>query len=121
MLGWVEVLLRRNRRSQHQELQLKVGDLSLDLVAREARRGDREIELLPMEFELLEFMMRNQGVVLRRDSLIDAVWGYERTVENNTLDVFMKQLRTKIDDGAERKLIHTVRGFGYKLAIEAEP
>jgi DNA-binding response OmpR family regulator len=52
---------------------------------------------------------------LRRDMMINAVWGYERTVENNTLDAFMKQLRSKVDEGFENKLIHTVRGFGYKL------
>jgi DNA-binding response OmpR family regulator len=60
-------------------------------------------------------MMRNPHVVLRRDMMINAVWGYERTVENNTLDAFMKQLRSKVDERFENKLIHTVRGFGYKL------
>ena len=64
-------------------------------------------------------MMRNPHVVLRRDSIINAVWGYERTVENNTLDAFMKQLRSKIDGGFEEKLIHTVRGFGYKLTVDS--
>jgi DNA-binding response OmpR family regulator len=59
--------------------------------------------------------MRNPHVVLRRDMMINAVWGYERTVENNTLDAFMKQLRSKVDERFENKLIHTVRGFGYKL------
>jgi DNA-binding response OmpR family regulator len=98
----------------------RIDDLELDPQTHAARRGDRAIRLTRTEFLLLEFMMRNQGIVLRRDVLIDAVWGYERTVENNTLDVFMKQLRTKIDDGGGRRLIHTVRGFGYKLAIEEE-
>ena len=95
-------------------------DLELDPQTHAATRAGKPIRLTRTEFLLLEFMMRNQDVVLRRDLLIDAVWGYERTVENNTLDVFMKQLRTKIDDGATRKLIHTVRGFGYKLAVEKE-
>jgi DNA-binding response OmpR family regulator len=99
----------------------RAGDLELDPQTQAASRAGRPIRLTRTEFLLLEFMMRNQGTVLRRDTLIDAVWGYERTVENNTLDVFMKQLRAKIDDDAEQKLIHTIRGFGYKLAIEAEP
>lgn len=99
----------------------RADDLELDPQTQAASRAGKPIRLTRTEFLLLEFMMRNQGVVLRRDILIDAVWGYERTVENNTLDVFMKQLRSKIDDGADRKLIHTIRGFGYKLSIEAEP
>jgi DNA-binding response OmpR family regulator len=65
-------------------------------------------------------MMRHQGSVLRREALINAVWGYEETVENNTLDVFMKQLRGKIDEGHDDKLIQTVRGFGYRLSPVAD-
>jgi len=61
-------------------------------------------------------MMRNPRCVLRRDDIINAVWGYKDTVENNTLDVFMKQLRLKIDQGHPVKLIHTVRGFGFRLS-----
>jgi DNA-binding response OmpR family regulator len=64
-------------------------------------------------------MMRHQQSVLRREALINAVWGYEETVENNTLDVFMKHLRDKIDEGHENKLIQTVRGFGYRLSSVA--
>jgi DNA-binding response OmpR family regulator len=90
-------------------------DLELDPLTHAASRSGVPIGLTRTEFLLLEFMMRNPHVVLRRDTLINAVWGYERTVENNTLDAFMKQLRSKIDGKWERKLIHTVRGFGYKL------
>ena len=95
---------------------LQMADLFLDPVSHAARRGDRNIVLTRTEFLILEFMMRNPRCVLRRDALIDAVWGYEDTVENNTLDVFMKQLRSKIDQGEALKLIHTVRGFGFQLA-----
>ena len=95
---------------------LQMADLFLDPVSHAARRGDRNIVLTRTEFLILEFMMRNPRCVLRRDSLIDAVWGYEDTVENNTLDVFMKQLRSKIDYGQAIKLIHTVRGFGFQLS-----
>jgi DNA-binding response OmpR family regulator len=62
--------------------------------------------------------MRNSNAVLRRDAIINAVWGYEHTVENNTLDAFMKQLRSKIDGASEKKLIQTVRGFGYRLSAD---
>jgi DNA-binding response OmpR family regulator len=96
-------------------LAYRLSDLELDPTTHAASRSGIPINLTRTEFLLLEFMMRNPHVVLRRDSIINAVWGYERTVENNTLDAFMKQLRSKIDGGYEEKLIHTVRGFGYKL------
>ena len=95
---------------------LQIADLSLDPVTHAARRGDRKISLTRTEFLILEFMMRHSRRVLQRDAIINAVWGYENTVENNTLDVFMKQLRSKIDHGHETKLIQTVRGFGFQLS-----
>jgi DNA-binding response OmpR family regulator len=101
-------------------LSYRIEDLILDPLTHAASRADKPISLTRTEFLLLEFMMRNPHVVLRRDTIINAVWGYERTVENNTLDAFMKQLRSKIDGGFDRKLIHTVRGFGYKLTADPE-
>jgi DNA-binding response OmpR family regulator len=98
----------------------RLEDLELDPLTHAASRAGQGITLTRTEFLLLEFMMRNPRQVLRRDDIINAVWGYERTVENNTLDAFMKQLRSKIDGGFERKLIHTVRGFGYKLVAEED-
>jgi DNA-binding response OmpR family regulator len=100
-------------------LSYRLSDLELDPTTHAATRSGSPISLTRTEFLLLEFMMRNPHVVLRRDSIINAVWGYERTVENNTLDAFMKQLRSKIDGGFEEKLIHTVRGFGYKLTVDS--
>ena len=94
---------------------LQIADLSLNPITHAARRGDRNITLTRTEFLILEFMMRNPRSVLRRDAIINAVWGYQDTVESNTLDVFMKQLRSKIDHGHATKLIHTVRGFGFQL------
>lgn len=99
----------------------RIADLELDPLTHTASRSGISITLTRTEFLLLEFMMRNPHVVLRRDTIINAVWGYERTVENNTLDAFMKQLRSKVDGSFERKLIHTVRGFGYKLTSDSEP
>jgi DNA-binding response OmpR family regulator len=97
-------------------LLFEVDDLQLDPRTHAASRAGRSISLTRTEFLILEFMMRNPHSVLRRESIINAVWGYEETVENNTLDVFMKQLRSKIDEGHENKLIQTVRGFGYRLS-----
>jgi DNA-binding response OmpR family regulator len=98
----------------------RLEDLELDPLTRIASRSGRAIHLTRTEFLLLEFLMRNAHTVLGRDAMINAVWGYERTVENNTLDVFMKQLRSKVDGGFDTKLIHTVRGFGYKLTTVKE-
>lgn len=95
---------------------LQIADLSLDPATHAACRGSRNINLTRTEFLILEFMMRNPRRVLQRDAIINAVWGYEDTVENNTLDVFMKQLRSKIDHGHDIKLIQTVRGFGFQLS-----
>jgi DNA-binding response OmpR family regulator len=100
-------------------LLFQIDDLQLDPRTHAASRAGRSISLTRTEFLILEFMMRHPQSVLRRETLINAVWGYEETVENNTLDVFMKQLRAKIDEGHENKLIHTVRGFGYRLSAMA--
>jgi DNA-binding response OmpR family regulator len=101
-------------------LRYSIDDLELDPLTHAASRSGKSINLTRTEFLLLEFLMRNPYIVLRRDTIINAVWGYERTVENNTLDAFMKQLRSKIDGGFDKKLIHTVRGFGYKLTVDGE-
>jgi DNA-binding response OmpR family regulator len=106
------------RRHTSALLHYRLEDLELDPLTHAASRSGRPISLTRTEFLLLEFMMRNPHSVLRRDAIINAVWGYEHTVENNTLDAFMKQLRSKIDGSFEMKLIHTVRGFGYKLTAD---
>jgi DNA-binding response OmpR family regulator len=108
------------RTASSASLSYRLEDLELDPLTHAASRNGRPISLTRTEFLLLEFMMRNPHAVLRLEVIINAVWGYERTVENNTLDAFMKQLRSKVDSGFENRLIHTVRGFGYKLAPERE-
>jgi len=112
----IRALSRRQPTSA--SLLYQIEDLTLDPITHLASRSGNRIPLTRTEYLLLEFMMRNPHGVLRRDAIINAVWGYENTVENNTLDAFMKQLRSKIDGSAERKLIHTVRGFGYRLTAE---
>jgi DNA-binding response OmpR family regulator len=101
------------------ELFFELEDLRLDPRTHIASRAGRPLSLTRTEFLILEFMMRHSASVLRREEIIHAVWGHEEKVENNTLDVFVKQLRAKVDEGAGQKLIHTVRGFGYQLAAMA--
>ena len=115
MAARVEVLLRRRNRPGRQT-HLRVADLELDLVARQARRGDNELDLLPTEFRLLEYMMRNSGQIITRNMLFESVWGYHFDPGTNIIDVHIGRLRRKVDDSALLPLIHTVRGSGYKLS-----
>jgi two-component system, OmpR family, response regulator len=94
---------------------LKVRDLELDLVRHEARRGGRRIELLPMEFKLLEFMMRNAGQPLSRRMIFEAVWDYYFDPGTNLIDVHVGKLRRKIDVPGAAPLFKTERGLGYML------
>jgi len=110
----IEVLLRRHR-GVKQPLSLRVGDLELDLVAREARRQGRAIELLPMEFKLLEFMMRNSGQMLSRRMIFEHVWEYHFDPGTNLIDVHIGRLRKKIDAAGRPSFIRTERGVGYVL------
>lgn len=99
---------------------LEVGDLTLDLEARRVFRGRQEIHLTRTEYRLLEFLMVRSGRIASRSAIIEAVWGIDTTVEGNTLDAFVRLLRTKVDHGQKRRLIQTVRGLGYCLRLEAE-
>jgi two-component system OmpR family response regulator len=110
----IEVLLRRHSRLQ-QPLLLKVGDLELDLVAREARRNGQSIELLPMEFKLLEFMMRHSRQMLSRRLIFEHVWEYHFDPGTNLIDVHVGRLRRKIDEPGRTSFIRTERGAGYVL------
>src|SRR6185437_12312522 len=111
----LEVLLRRQERGAKPPLALRVGDLELDLVAREARRHGRRIELLPMEFKLLEFMMRNPGQLLSRRMIFERVWEYYFDPGTNLIDVHVGKLRRKIDEPATPSMIRTERGLGYAI------
>jgi two-component system response regulator MprA len=98
---------------------LQVADLTLDTQTHEVQRAGRPILLSRTEFIILDHLMRRAGRVASRDDLIEAVWGMDRDVERNTLDVFIFQLRSKLEAGGAARLIHTVRGFGYS-ARESE-
>jgi two-component system response regulator MprA len=93
---------------------LKVADLVLDPASHMVSRGDAQINLTPREYHLLELLMRNPGRAISRATILESVWGFASGVNENTLEVFMRLLRLKVDTG-EAKLIHTVRGFGYML------
>jgi two-component system response regulator MprA len=98
-----------------QEIHLRVGDLTLDPSSREVLRGDLRLSLTRTEYNLLERLMYRAGKVVARRSLIEAVWGFDREIEENTLDAFMHLLRGKVDSQGREKLIHTVRGVGYMI------
>jgi DNA-binding response OmpR family regulator len=112
-LARIRALLRR--RPPRGSASLSVGDLKLNPDTREVNRGDREIELTNREFELLEFLMRNERLVVSRERLLDEVWGYDPTAATNTIDVFISNLRRKLENGGEPRLLHTKRGAGYVL------
>jgi two-component system OmpR family response regulator len=111
----LEVLLRRDGRSNKTDLLLRVGDLQLDLVTREARRRGQSIELLPTEFKLLEFMMRNSGQMLSRRIIFEHVWGYHFDPGTNLIDVHVGKMRKKIDIAGAPSMFKAERGVGYEL------
>jgi len=113
LLARIRALLRR--RPPRGAASLEVGDLTLNPDTREVRRGEREIELTNREFELLEFLMRNERLVVSRERLLDEVWGYDPMAATNTIDVFISNLRRKLEDGGKSRLLHTKRGAGYVL------
>ncbi len=96
-------------------LQLRVRDLVLDTVTHVARRGDRKIELTAREYRLLEFLMRTPGRICGRMAILEKVWDYNFDPGTNLVDVYVKRLREKVDDGFDIKLLHTVRGVGYVI------
>ncbi len=114
LVARLEVMLRR-RRAGRPELVLRAADLELDLVRREARRGGRKIELLPTEFKLLEYMIRNAGQPLSRRMIFEAVWEYYFDPGTNLIDVHVAKLRRKIDAPGLTPLIRTERGRGYMI------
>jgi two-component system response regulator MprA len=113
LLARIRALLRR--RPPRGAASLQVADLALNPDTREVTRGERELELTNREFELLEFLMRNERLIVSRERLLDDVWGYDPTAATNTIDVFISNLRRKLEAGGEPRLLHTKRGAGYVL------
>jgi two-component system response regulator MprA len=111
LLARLRALMRR--RPPRGSASLRVGDLSLNPDTQEVMRGERALELTAREFELLEFLMRNQRLVISRERLLEEVWGYDPTSMTNTIDVFISNLRRKLEEGGEPRVLHTKRGAGY--------
>ncbi len=117
LLARIEALLRRGPASAA-TVKLKAGALEMDLLARNVTRSGREIDLLPREFRLLEFLMRHAGQVVTRTMLLENVWDYHFDPQTNVIDVHVSRLRQKLDKGFDKPLLQTVRGAGYRLIVE---
>jgi len=117
LLARMRALLRR--RPPRGSASLAVGDLRLNPDTREVWRGDRQIDLTNREFELLEYLMRNERLVISRERLLEEVWGYDPMAMTNTIEVFVTNLRRKLEAGDEPRVLHTKRGAGY--VVKAPP
>jgi DNA-binding response OmpR family regulator len=115
LLARLRALLRR--RPPRGQAALTVGDLKLNPDTHEVYRGDRLVDLTQREFELLEYLMRNERIVVSRQRLLDEVWGYDPFSMTNTIEVFVSNLRRKLEADGEPRLLHTIRGAGYVLRV----
>jgi len=115
LLARLRALLRR--RPPRGQAALAVGDLKLNPDTHEVSRADRRIDLTQREFELLEYLMRNERIVISRQRLLDEVWGYDPFSMTNTIEVFVSNLRRVLEAGGEPRLLHTIRGAGYVLRV----
>lgn len=116
LLARIRNMTRKRSGSRSNIFQL--ADLKVDIQARTAARGDQEISLLPKEFMILEYLIRNQGIVVSREQLEDRIWNYEYVGSSNNIDGYMSRLRKKIDGEGMVKLLHTIRGVGWVLREE---
>jgi two-component system OmpR family response regulator len=114
LLVRIQALMRRAG-MQTSPTTLEAGDLKVDLLTREIRRGEQSIELQPREFSLLEYLLRNKGTVVSKTMILEHVWDYHFDPQTNVVDVLVSRLRSKIDKDFDVKLIHTLRGVGYVL------
>ncbi|HWF48196.1 MAG TPA: response regulator transcription factor [Bryobacteraceae bacterium] len=117
--SFLELLARLRaliRRGKPRPAVQRVGDLTMDTASHIVKRNGRTITLTKTEYMLLEVLMQNAGHVVSREEIVKAVWNSRTAIEQNSIDVFVKTLRAKVDQDSAEKLIHTVRGFGYRLA-----
>jgi DNA-binding response OmpR family regulator len=115
LLARLRALLRR--RPPRGQATLAISDLKLNPDTHEVTRGGRSVDLTQREFELLEYLMRNERIVISRQRLLDEVWGYDPFSMTNTIEVFVSNLRRKLEAGGEPRLLHTIRGAGYVLRV----
>lgn len=116
LLARIRALIRRQNENRNQFITLE--DLSIDTTSHIVKRSDKNIELTLKEYALLEYLMRNQGVILTRTQINEHVWDCNYYTESNIVDVYIRYLRNKVDKGFQKKLIHTIRGFGYVMRAE---
>ncbi len=114
LLVRIQALMRRASMTSS-PVKLTVGNLTMDLLTRKVKRRETEIELMPREFSLLEYLMRNAGNVLSKTVIMEHVWGYDFDPQTNVVDVLVSRLRSKIDRDFDKKMIYTIRGVGYVL------
>lgn len=119
LLARIRAALRKQTVQKKEDSLLSCADLTVDVSRHRVTRGGKEIELTGREFSLLQFFMENKTIVLSRDQLLEKVWGYDYLGETNVVDVYVRYLRGKIDEGFEPKLLQTVRGVGYVLRDDA--
>lgn len=117
LLARIHALIRRSTR-ESEPSSLSAGSLTIDLLARQAKRGDQDISLPSREFALLEYLIRNKGRIISKTSILEHVYDYSFDPQTNVVDVLVCRLRNKIDKDFDRKMIHTVRGMGYVLKEE---
>lgn len=113
LLARIRALLRRGKPDT--EVELNAADLTLNPITRIVERGGKEIELTSKEYALLEYLLRNKGRVLTRSLISEHIWGYQFDTGTNVVSVYVNYLRSKVDTGFNKKLIHTIRGVGYVL------
>lgn len=117
LLARIRTILKRKRVTLPKN-DLTAGELKIDIDKHSACYKDKYIDLTKKEFDLLKYLVENQNIVLTRDKIVEAVWGYDYYGDTNVVDVYIRYLRSKLDDKFDVKLIHTVRGVGYKLQHE---
>ena len=121
LLARIQAMVRRASMSNESKpLVLEIGDLRIDLLKREVRRGGTAVELQPKEYSLLELLARNAGNVISKTMILERVWDYHFDPQTNVVDVLVSRLRNKIDKSFDPPMIHTVRGVGYVLKISED-
>lgn len=116
LLARIRALLRRQQNSASDRL--TVADVVVDVAGRTVTRNGRAIEFTRTEFALLELLVRNEGIVLTRDQIMERVWGYDATLGSNSLDVYIGYIRRKLEEGGLPRLVHTVRSVGYVVRVQ---
>lgn len=120
LLARIRAALRNRNSNTNISKSMQADDLVLDTARHAVKRANQSIDLTKREYDLLEYLMKNKGIVVSRSLILENVWGFDYMGDTNVVDVYIRYLRSKIDDSFSRKLIHTVRGFGYLLEAGEE-